>query len=479
VADEFEGSHQSSEEDRKKAKRFFDQGNTVSATGNFDYAIEMYLSGLAYDPDSVDAHQTLLDISIKRKATGGKKLGFMDVMKLKRPSKDDKQNMLHAEKLLSYDPGNPDHMVSILQNALRGGFHKTVMWVGPLLQKTNADSAKPEVNKFIILRDAYKGLKQWKLAADACQYAAMLRPDDMDLQNELKHLGAMHTMKEGNYEKSESFRGSVKDMEGQSKLMVQDKDVRTMDQLSGQIAEAKKNYDSDPSNLDYLSKYVDLLVKTELPEYENQAIDLLEAAHKSTKQFRFRQAAGKVRMGQMTRMERSLRQVAAEEKSDESRKTYAEFVTHKLEEELKEYQLWAENYPTDSSFRYQVGVRLYALHKYDEAIPVLQQVRSDPKFRTDASIALGRAFLDAGYVDESVDTLAVVINDYAAKGDSKSVGMTYWYARGLEQKGDTAAALKSYSQVAQWNFNYLDVQARIKRLRPAAAPPAGQATGNP
>ena len=42
------------EADRKKAKAFFDRGNTVAATGNYDYAIEMYLSGLAIDPDAVD-----------------------------------------------------------------------------------------------------------------------------------------------------------------------------------------------------------------------------------------------------------------------------------------------------------------------------------------------------------------------------------------------------------------------------------------
>jgi hypothetical protein len=43
--------------------------------------------------------------------------------------------------------------------------------------------------------------------------------------------------------------------------------------------------------------------------------------------------------------------------------------------------------------------------------------------------------------------------------------MHYWYARGLEQKGDIQSALRNYSQVAQWDFNYRDVQTRIKQLR--------------
>jgi hypothetical protein len=43
--------------------------------------------------------------------------------------------------------------------------------------------------------------------------------------------------------------------------------------------------------------------------------------------------------------------------------------------------------------------------------------------------------------------------------------MTYVYGRALEIKKEIQSAIKAYSQVAQWNFNYKDVQARIKKLR--------------
>ncbi len=457
------------EEERKKARVFFDRGNAVAGTGNYEYAIEMYLSGLTIDPDSVEAHQTLRDISLKRKATGGKSIGFMEAMKLKRPTKDDKQNLLNHEKLLAYDPGNTDHMVGMLQNSLRAGFYDTVMWMGPILQTANAESPKPEVNKFIILRDAYKALRQWKPATDACHYAAMLRPDDMDLQNELKNLGAMHTMDKGNYGTSKSFRDSIKDMDGQSKLLVQDKDVRTMDQMSRLIADAEDEWEADPNDPGKIMKYVDVLVKTEQAEYENKAIDLLQGAFDKSRQFRFRQNIGKIRLAQMSRMERSLRQaVQANPNDQDARQQYAQFVQERLNEELAEYKLWSENYPTDANFRYQVGIRLYQLQRFDEAIPVLQQTRQDPKLKTDASIVLARAFLDAGFTEEAVETLGVVISDYVHKGDKKSIDMTYWYARGLEQKGDSASAIKAYSQVAQWDFNFKDTQARIKKLRAAA-----------
>ncbi|HTW94218.1 MAG TPA: hypothetical protein VMD30_05470, partial [Tepidisphaeraceae bacterium] len=115
------------EEDRKKANAFFEYGRTRAATAQFDYSIEMYLSGLKLDPESIEAHQELRDVSLKRKASGGKKLGMLEVIKLKRPSKDDKDNMLAAEKLLSYDPGEASYMLQIAQNAYRAGYFDTVL----------------------------------------------------------------------------------------------------------------------------------------------------------------------------------------------------------------------------------------------------------------------------------------------------------------------------------------------------------------
>ena len=108
---------------------------------------------------------------------------------------------------------------------------------------------------------------------------------------------------------------------------------------------------------------------------------------------------------------------------------------------------------------------MFQLGQYQDSIAAFQQVRTDPKYRTAASILLGQAFLLAGYTDESVDTLKAVIDDYPNRGDERSMEMFYWYARALEAVKDVPASIKAYSQVAQWNFNYRDVQVRIKALR--------------
>jgi tetratricopeptide (TPR) repeat protein len=455
------------EEDRKRAQAFFDQGKRVADAGQFEYAISMYLQGLEKDPENTEAHQQLRDISLKRKASGGKDLGFMEKMKLKKSSKEDKENLLNAEKLLAYNPGDTATMLALAVAAHKAGFYDTAMWIGKITQEANVTAPKgPDFNTFITLRDIYKSLHQWPEAVEACSWAAKLKPDDMDLQKELKDLGAQQTMSAGKYGVAKSFRESIKDMEGQRKLMVSDSDVRTLDMLQAQIAEAEAEFKAEPNEPGKIMKYVEALRKTESMEHENRAIEVLEDAFKRTTQFRFRKAVGEIKISQLGRMERTMRQALQKDPGDaDLKKQYAQFMREKTEEELAEFTLWAENYPTETAFRYNMAQRLFMLGRYDEAIPIFQNSRQDPKYRVEASNLLGRAFMEAGFPDEAVDTLRDANEAYQVKGDAKSIEMTYWYARALENKGDYATAIKQYSQVAQWNFNYRDVQARIKGLR--------------
>ena len=465
------GYHDVPEEDRKKAQVFFERGNTVAGTGNYEYAIEMYIQGLNMDPENVEAHQTLREISLKRKASGGKDMGMFDKMKVKTNTSDDKANMLAAEKLLAYDPGSTERMVQVLQGAHKSGYYDTVMWIGNLLLRANAESKKPDYNKYITLKDVYKDIECWKEASECAQLAQQLRPENMDLTAELKNLAAMDTMQAGKYGRAKSFRDSVRDMDTQRKLFDADKDVRSGDLLSRAIAEAEAEWKAEPNEPGKLTKYIDALLKTERAEEENKAIEVLEEAYNRTKQFRWRQRVGQIKFSQLARMERSMRDQLKQNPNDpELKQRYQEFMRDRAETELGELTLWVENYPTDTRFRFEMARRLVLLGRHDEAIPVFQHVRNDPKYRVEATTLLGRAFLESKFTDEAVETLKASIDDYQLKGDEKSKDMYYWYARALEEQGDTPAAIKAFSQVAQWDFNFRDVQHRIKHLRAASKP---------
>ena len=130
-----------------------------------------------------------------------------------------------------------------------------------------------------------------------------------------------------------------------------------------------------------------------------------------------------------------MREAVGKNPSDTAMKEeYRQFFKDKTEEELKEYSLWSENYPTDLSYKYEVGRRLFMLERFSEAIPVFQTARQDPELHADAGVFLGRAFLEAGFVDEAVDTIRQLIEEYQLKGDTRSKEMYYWFARALSSK---------------------------------------------
>ncbi len=450
---------------RKKALSFFQRGKTVADTGQYDYAIEMYLQGLGLDPEAREAHEALRDISMKRKAGGAKPLGMFERMKFLKPTKDYKQAMLNAEKVLACDPGNTDAMESLMKAAHKGGYWDTVLWIGPILQRANQDTPKPDFSKYISLSDVYQDLKKFRLAADACELALRMKPDDMELNGRRKNLAAQQTMEEGNYATSATFQGSLRNKAAQQDQIESEKDVRSLSFIEKKILEAEQQYKADSNEPGKLSKLVDALVSTEQMEHENRAIELLQDWYDKTKQFRFRRSIGVINMKMMNRMVRAKKEEFAANKTDQLRKELGQVIREQAEFEMSEYSLWAENYPTEMQWPLEQARRLVTLKRYDEAIPLFQRARNDPKYRNQASLGLGVAFFEAGFHDEANEVLGALIDEYPAKGDDSSKEMHYWRGRALEEMKDYDDALKLFSQLAQWDFGYRDVQGRIKKLR--------------
>lgn len=460
------GSGGTSAADRERAKKVFERARVIADSGQYDYAIELFLQGLRYDPDQVDVHKELRKISLTRKATGGKPLSKLKAMGLKRTS-DPKESMLNAEMLLAYDPGNIQHMIAVAKAAQKGEFRGTALWIGPLLLRANLDGPQ-DTNTFLLLKAMYKDVGEYKLAGDALGYAAASRPDDADLQHELRSLAAKMTIQQGGYGAGGDFRVSIRDADKQRALMEEEMDIRNVDAMAGIIDRTRREYEESGRDKAKLIKLVDVLAKTENLKHENEAIELLEAEYRETKSYRYHYQAEEIKIRQMARMERSMReQCEANPGNQRLHKDLEELSNDRLATELKHYQQAMAAYPIDPKFKYETGRRLFELGRQAEAIPILQQAMNDPKYREEAGVMLGRAFLAADFVDEAVDTLRNRIEVYQIDGDAKAKEMYYWYGRALETKGDIEPALKAYSQIAQWDFGYKDVQTRIKELRAA------------
>ncbi|MEM9754240.1 MAG: hypothetical protein AAF916_12780, partial [Planctomycetota bacterium] len=245
-----------------------------------------------------------------------------------------------------------------------------------------------------------------------------------------------------------------------------DKDIRTEEGMSGEIARAKAALDADPGAEGKIIAYADVMAKTDDSKFENEALEILEKAHTDTGNFRFKQRANEIKIRQAERMDHTMRKMLEENPDDEDLKQdYADFKADRDKVELEHFQAMAKAYPQDVAMKYHVGRKMFDLGQAMDAIPMFQQSQSDAKVRKESRLMLGKSFLEAGFVEEAVDTLGKLLEDTDAKTDARGLDLQYWFGRALEENGDYETAAKRYSSVAQSDFNYRDVRQRLSDVR--------------
>ena len=113
------------------AEVFFERGRILASTGQFEYAIKMFIGGLGIAPDAMEAHVELRRIALRRKAVALRDMGLFDQMKLRR-SPDPIRSMLNAEHRLAYRPDDRDRMSEVILHAKAAGLEDLVNWMSEI-----------------------------------------------------------------------------------------------------------------------------------------------------------------------------------------------------------------------------------------------------------------------------------------------------------------------------------------------------------
>lgn len=455
--------------DIAKARECFNKAQDLASKKNYDYAIEWYINGLEYWPEAVEeGHNPCRAAALFR---GPKKVGFVDSMKYKTTGKDFKACMLNAERLLSMDPRNINYMEALFRNAAAGRFDRTAMWIGEILADAVAREPKPNPARLITLRETYEmlgdlnaetdpklAIAALERAVDALSRLRLLRPTDNDVATSLRDVAGKLTIVKGRYSSAESFTDSMADKDSQRDIHDKDRLVQSDERLDSLIAQARQRYEADPTNSARINELADLLCRREQDAEETEAIRILSKAHDQTGEYRYRLRAHDIYMKQLRRKTRQLRE-ARDPQAHQAR-------AKQLKVELAVYKERVEQYPTDLGFRFEYGRRLFEAQRYDEAIPVLQEARNEPKNRFRCSLYIGRCFFEKGFHKQAANVFRDAINAYEIPDDELGKELHYWLGRALEADGNTAEALKTYGQLIEWDYNYRkgDVRKRIEEL---------------
>ncbi len=459
-------------EDLEKAATFFEKARKTTETGNFDYAIEMYIEGLKLAPDCLEqGHLPLCELALKRQAKGGKKPSMMEKVK-KLGGKTPLEQMLNAEYLFAKDPAHLPYAEAVLEAAIAAGLNKTAGWLANLVFQTNNAAPKPAFKTYRLLKDVYRRLGQFDKALAACQRARQMRPSDADLAEDFKFLSAELTMARGNYDKEGDFRNSIKDREQQEQFQAQQGVVKSQDYRVLAVETARKKLIEDPSLPTNILNLADALSDIGTEKGANEAVALLEDSYKDTENFTFKQRAGELRIKQIRRGIYQAKSALAKHPDNGAARNRLKELTALLNSvELEHFRLCSQNYPTDLSLKYDYALRLVRLGQYDQAIPLLQEAQRDPRHRIPAMNQIGLCFFLKGWHTDAIDVFVQAVNAHEMPDDAMAKELRYNLARAYEDKGELDKALEFYRKVAHLDFAYKDISKRIEDIRNSGSKP--------
>lgn len=469
---------ETSDADKAKAGKWFQRARELGDKRQFDYAIEYYVNGLEFWPDAVEeACKPLHGCAVARKQLGGKKPGFKDTMKRSMTDKDPRRALVNSAWLFGHDPDNFSYMEGMAKAANRLHADDTVKWAGGLCARSLENDSKAGPKQFQSLIKLFEeagdraagrgeaafGVELYQMGVQMVNLWRQRAPKDRQADNELRELSTKLTILKGKYRDGETFRDSIADVDEQRDLQDQERSVQSDDRMDELVAKAEQAYKENPEDRTNLQRLVDLLTRREREDEETRAIGLLVNDFKQSGDYRRKYAADEIRMKQLGRAVRKAAKAGDEEAAKKAQ-------VESLKYDLMVFKERVDKYPTDNRVKFEFGVRLFKAGRFDDAIPMFQAARVDPKNKVACGLYLGRCFFRKGYYSQAITTLEAELQRYQYSDDDLAKGMNYWLGRSLEANGDVAAARETYGKILQLDYNYRDVRDRLDGL-----PPPGKA----
>ncbi len=464
-----------SEQDKAKARAWFKKADAERERRAYDFAIECYIQGLTFWPEAVDeGHKPLWALAIQRQQVGGKKPGMLETLKYPTGGKDARQALLNSALLLAKDPTNAGHYDAVVKNASRAAMFETLRFYSPKALDSMRKEKKPTLSRFRSFKQYLVEAAEKADAAGKPQIAALFFEEalhgveflmsrnstDMGLRDEQRDLSGRLTITKGKYGDAESFRDSLQDAESQKLLHDTDRVKQGEQTLKELLSAARAEWRADPQSPARINTLVDTLLKTERRGEEDEALEVLEAAFKTTSNYRFRLRADDLRLQRLQRQRRALREKAAASKSEDDNQQYRLALSEERQTTVEIYRQRVAEYPTDLAMKYKLGAALYELGELDEAIPLLQMAQADPRSRFRSQMLIGKAFHQKGTHSQAIEVLREALEAYAGGADDLAKELLFTLGTAQVAEGRVADAKATLGKLLRIDYNYGSGKAR-------------------
>lgn len=449
----------------RSVREQYDKGLAALERNNPDYAIELFLGVLKSEPAFFACREVLRKAAQKRAGQGAGLFRKLVNTAGSSPALAKAKFLIEnqpleaiavAEQVIAGDPHNSLAHDIFAQAALAAGFPRSaILSLEALRQDSPADKAVS-----IRLSEAYAAIGQSEKAEAV--FAALLRlhPNDSELAMMAKNISAKRTLNEGGYEAladgTGSYRDILKDKGEAVRLEQESRITKDAGQVQGLIQQYEARLAAEPGNVRLLRSLAELCAQQKDYYRAIAYYNLIEQIPGGMDSTLERDRCETV----VKRFNQYIEQLDPAAPDYEALK--ADAAAQRDGFVLADCLARAERYPTDLAIRFELGVLYYNLGRISEAIPELQRGENNPHKRIQSMLYSARCFTARNMDDMAARKLQAALKEKLAF-DEERKELLYTLGCVLEKMGKTEEAMEQFKHIAEVDFGYRDVAARVDK----------------
>ena len=427
---------------------------------NWEYVIDQVLPIVKGNFGFLDGRKLLRTAESEvTGGSGGKKFSF-GLGGLKPISKKDPEDVVAEleENVFRKDPFNLNANEQLYDIAMKMHFWELAAFALETIRAGHPQNTK-HMHK---LAQHYMAHEQPELASEVYRLIVKVNPRDMEAMKGEKDSAARTSILRQGWG-SDNFRNAMKDGGEAAKLEMLSRQGMTQEQMEQFLAETIEQYNADQTNIMIVKRMSDLYEK--LGQIENALMFYDYALTLNPGDVALQRKVeiirDKVQDQQIEDFERDIESNPDAPDIEEKRAQVAEIRRQRSSVVINEAKGRVDRNPTDKTLRYELGQAYFNAGMFTEAIPELQQAKSNPNMRIKAILLLGRCFERKNMNDLAKTSLLEASKELLIM-DAIKKEVLYELANVLEKMGDKPGSLDALKEIYNADYGYKDVAKRVE-----------------
>ena len=444
----------------KKARELFEKGFAAMDRGNLEYAIEMFLFALEFEPGFLDARKYLRTAELKKYKMGNNNpstqlassiTSFPTLLVARsKLAKKPLQALQMAERLLRNNPVNPMFVYLLCDAAFYLNMPEVAVQTLEILRDFRPNNIEVQLR----LGEAYEKNQQMSKARKVYERLVQLKPNDQQLIKKFNDATALDTLQKGKWGETTTYQDLVKDPKQARSIVQENQAVKTHAQAATLMEETEKKVALEPNNMNYRRSLANLY--TRIGQFD-QAIETLDEVQQlvGNTDPQVDRLISKIKLSRFQSVIKNLKESGDTAGAEENQRAMDDFMFRDLLQQVRRY-------PNDLELKYELGVQFYRRGDINDAIQQFQAAQKAPTHRINALYQLALCFKSKAQLDIAREQLQKAAEGLPMMNDLKK-DVLYELGTLSEAMNHGKDAIGYYKEIYAVDIGYKDITQKIEK----------------